>query len=55
LVGIDSIRKLTTPGSEAVVREQERRRIEDRRREAREVKDVNEVKDVEEWAREGLT
>jgi hypothetical protein len=38
LVGIDSIRKLTTPGSVATVREQEeRRRIEDKRREAKEV------------------
>src|SRR3981189_3381275 len=46
LVGIDSITKLTTPGSVATVRAQEeRKRSEDSRRE---VKDIKEVKDLAE-------
>src|SRR5579863_3936067 len=44
LVGIDSIRKLTTPGSVRTVREQE----ESRRRKKREVKEVKEAKEEKE-------
>jgi hypothetical protein len=42
-VGIDSIRKLTTPGSVATLREQEE--IESARRSSREVMEVKEAKD----------
>jgi hypothetical protein len=47
-VGIDSIRKLTTPGSVATVREQDvRRRIASRKkREEREVEEVKDAKEV---------
>src|ERR1700680_1462325 len=49
LVGMDSIRKLTTPGSVAMVREQEeRRKIEERRREVKEAKEVKDAEEVKE-------
>jgi hypothetical protein len=44
LVGIDSIRKLTTPGSVLTVREQDERAS----RKRREVKEVKEAKEVRE-------
>src|SRR5579864_8180884 len=45
-VGIDSIRKLTTPGSVATLRKQEE--IESAKRSKREAKEVEEVKEVKE-------
>src|ERR1019366_7313065 len=45
---MDSIRKLTTPGSVATERVQEESRKTERRREVKEIKEAKEVKEVEE-------